>query len=98
MSYLSLMEKFTNDFVSIRKIEKGISSLPLHPLYKFSLGVAINSIMHPRHNKLIIFVPVYSDLFNWLTFFITLEMMKLEYQEITNDFIEFEFGEKLLFF
>jgi|TARA_B100001971_G_C18266818_1_gene593823 hypothetical protein len=97
MSYSSLLEKFTNDFVSIRKIEKGISSIPLHPLYKFSLGVAMNSIMHPRYNKLIIFVPVYSDLFNWLTFFITLEMMKLEYQEITNDFIAFEFGDKLLF-
>jgi len=91
------MEKFNNDFTSISNIEKGITSLPIHPLYKFSLGLAMNAIMHQKHNRLIIYVPVYSDLMNWLTFFITLEMMKIEYRDISEEIFDFDIGEKLLF-
>jgi len=91
------MEKFTKDFISIRKIEEGVTFLTIHPLYKFSLGLAVNAIMHPKHNRLIIYVPVYTDLMNWLTFFITLEMMKIEYRDISEEIFNFDIGEKLLF-
>lgn len=100
MSYKKILEKFNDSFISFRRIsvaEQNDIPSPVHPIIRFSSGMAFNSLSSDSTDRLLMIFPRRFQADLWMAILCALELMKIDYEEQSEEIAQFTAGQKLLF-
>lgn len=101
MEWQSILAELDNKYCFFNQInaeKNGFDPDSIHPVLKFSAGLAISAIFNEsRNNRIVLHFPNRFNLDKWITLLTVLHLLKKDYNKTNSIELQFNKGDKLLF-